>query len=521
MSGFPSQYHRGAASNAKPFSFKADTRTANQLLNQQIVQAEYAVRGMILLESEKIQQEMQQDPKKYPFTSLVACNIGNPQALLQKPITYNRQVMALVDCPTLIDTAHLAGVPRDVVQRARNIVKMIGHPHKTGAYSHSKGLGFIRESIARFLERRDGVPADPEHIYLTDGASSGVKMVLSTMTKHEYCSFLIPMPQYPLYSATLAMLEAKPAPYYLNERSGWSIDLPELERAYKQSRDDGHSVRAIVVINPGNPTGQLLTVDSMIAVCRFARDHGLMVLADEVYQQNVYCVDPATGAPKQFTSFKKVIATTPDISSVPLVSFHSTSKGLIGECGRRGGYMECYNIIQPILDVFTKLASINLCSNLNGQLMTHLMVEPPTPGDESYPQWKQENAAIYASMKKRATIMAEGLNAIPGISSQPIEGAMYAFPQIQIPERAVEEAIRRGLQADSLWCLGLLRSTGIIVVPGSGFGQVEGTWHFRTTILPPEDQMVRVVEQIAEFHRKFCAEWAGPASGHGNGRAKL
>ncbi len=133
----------------------------------------------------------------------------------------------------------------------------------------------------------------------------------------------------------------------------------------------------IVVINPGNPTGAVLTADNIRMVIGFARKHNLSIIADEVYQENVY--DPAL----RFHSFAGVMSEMKE-RAVSLFSLHSVSKGFLGECGHRGGYLELRNIPDDVLAEFVKLQSISLCANIVGQIATYMMVAPPGPGDESY-----------------------------------------------------------------------------------------------------------------------------------------
>ena len=126
--------------------------------------------------------------------------------------------------------------------------------------------------------------------------------------------------------------------------------------------------------------------------------------------------------------------------------------------------------------------------------MTYLLVRPPRPGDPSHATYVRERGEILESLRRRAVLVERGLNAVPGITCNPVAGAMYAFPRIALPEGVT----------DSAWCLALLEETGICVVPGSGFGQAPGTWHFRTTILPPIEQLQAVVDRIGRFHVAFC-----------------
>jgi alanine transaminase len=188
---------------------------------------------------------------------------------------------------------------------------------------------------------------------------------------------------------------------------------------------------------------------------------------------------------------------------VELVSFHSTSKGIIGECGMRGGYLELVNIHPDTKDQVYKSLSVNLCSNLPGQVMCDMMVNEPKPGDPSYESYKAEFDKIFQSLQRRALKLVNGLNSLEGVTCNPSSGAMYAFPSIAFPQKWLDHCKAKGIPADTQYCLDLLDATGICVVPGSGFGQVEGTFHFRTTFLPQEDKMDGVNERLSKFHGSF------------------
>ena len=291
--------------------------------------------------------------------------------------------------------------------------------------------------------------------------------------------------------------------YYLDESNNWAASLEELEAQYYKAQDmDGLDVKALALINPGNPTGQVYTKEDLQVVCKFCADHDIVLLADEVYQRNVYAPD------KKFISAKKVALETPGCEHLQLVSFHSTSKGLIGECGRRGGYMELHNIDPYVQSQLYKLASAGLCSNVPGQIMTSLMVNGPKPGDSSYDQFMKEESAIFDGLKRRSHALVEGLNQVDGISCNPAEGAMYAFPRIELPHKAMVEAEKQDMSPDTMYCLSLLDETGICVVPGSGFGQAEGRYGFRTTFLPSDDKMMKAIDQIAAHHKSFCDKYS-------------
>lgn len=122
--------------------------------------------------------------------------------------------------------------------------------------------------------------------------------------------------------------------------------------------------------------------------------------------------------------------------------------------------MELLNIDNDVTEEMYKLASVNLCSNLDGQLMTGLMVNPPKPGSASYDQYIEERDTIIESMKRRAKMVEEGLNSMEGVSCQRVEGAMYAFPSITLPPAAVDAAKSQGKAPDVFYCLELLKATG-------------------------------------------------------------
>eukprot|EP01088_Endostelium_zonatum_P003055 TRINITY_DN1401_c0_g1_i1.p1 TRINITY_DN1401_c0_g1~~TRINITY_DN1401_c0_g1_i1.p1 ORF type:complete len:491 (-),score=147.59 TRINITY_DN1401_c0_g1_i1:42-1514(-) len=464
---------------------------------------EYAVRGKIVTEAEELKEKIKKNPSGHglPFNEVIFCNIGNPQSLQQKPLTFLRQVLSLLEYPELLDNPPPI-YKADAVARARKYLK--GMP-SIGAYTNSKGLDVVREEVAQFIQHRDNFPSNMDDIYLTDGASSAVKTILSVLIRDPSDGILIPIPQYPLYSATIPLFNGTALHYYLDEPNGWALQISELQKSVDEARAKKINPRALVIINPGNPTGQCLSKQNMIDIVQFCHKNRIILLADEVYQQN--CYNPA----KPFTSFKNIVKTLsssqPEYNHFELVSFHSVSKGFVGECGQRGGYMEMVGIADKVKEQIYKLVSVSLCSNVPGQITVGLMVNPPKKGEESFEQYEKESRAIYESLARRGKKVAERLNKLEGVVCNEAEGAMYLFPQIKMPEKALKEAEKRKTTADGLYCVELLNETGIVVVPGSGFGQRQGTSHFRTTFLPPEDKIDKVVESLGKFHEGFMKRY--------------
>ncbi|KAK9821912.1 hypothetical protein WJX81_002904 [Elliptochloris bilobata] len=471
---------------------KADT------LNPKVLTAQYAVRGEIVIRAGEIQEELAVGEKK-PFSNILYCNIGNPQQLGQLPVTFFRQVLALCDYPPLLESPRVGELfPPDVVERARRYLNAI--PGGTGAYSDSRGAGILRQEVAKGIERRDGYPADPDLIYMSDGASQSVHAVMRALIRDERDAVLVPIPQYPLYSATLALYGGTLLPYYLKEEHEWGLDLQELHDQTEKAKAEGKTVRALVVINPGNPTGQVLTQENQKDILKFCRDEGVVLAADEVYQDNIYSPN------KKFVSFKKVMREM-GLEDVALASMHSISKGFYGECGRRGGYTEFVGFDKDVLAQLYKLASINLCSNVNGQICTALMMQPPKEGEPSYLLYSKERSELLASLKRRAERLHKALSELQGVTCNPLEGALYAMPRIHLPPGAIQAAKEAGKAPDFFYCKQLLEETGIVTVPGSGFKQEEGTYHFRTTILVQEKETDQVIDRLKKFHDGFMEKY--------------
>lgn len=314
---------------------------------------------------------------------------------------------------------------------------------------------------------------------------------------------MIPIPQYPLYSATIDRFGGQKVGYYLDEKNGWDTNIKELERSLADARSNGIDVNSFVLINPGNPTGQVLTKKTVQEIVKFCARENLVLLSDEVYQENVY------DEKSEFYSCRKAAEDTGLVQNdaIELVSFHSTSKGLFGECGRRGGYMEMVGFDEGAKDQIYKLASSHLCSNTAGQIMTSLMVNSPKKGDASYESFESEKKAVFDSLKRRAKIVSNGFNEIEGFSCQNVEGSMYCFPSITMPPKAIEYAKENAISPDTVYAVSLLENTGICVVPASGFGQEPGRYGFRTTFLPSEEEMVRVVNAVRTHYEDFKKQY--------------
>ncbi|XP_011877848.1 PREDICTED: alanine aminotransferase 1 isoform X1 [Vollenhovia emeryi] len=462
---------------------------------------EYAVRGPLLIRALEIEKELQKGVEK-PFKEVIKANVGDAHAMGQQPITFLRQVLTLTVSPNLLDDP---SYPEDAKARARMILGGC-KGGSVGSYSESAGIECVRKDVAQYIQDRDGgIPCDYHNIILSNGASDGIKSFLKLFNERidgKPSGVMIPIPQYPLYSATLAEFGLAQIGYYLDEDNKWSLEINELERALNKMKGTCNP-RVLVVINPGNPTGQVLTRKNIEDVIRFAHKHHLFLLADEVYQDNIYDKESA------FHSLKKVMTEMGEpYSKMELASFMSISKGYMGECGIRGGYAEIINMDPEVMKVLLKSISAMLCPTVLGQIVMDVVVKPPRPNEPSYEQFQKEKRETLRSLAEKSQLVVDTLNSIPGYKANPPMGAMYVFPRFELPPKVIEAARAKGQEPDVFYAFKLLESTGICVIPGSGFGQRVGTNHFRTTILPQKEKIKTMLEALKQFHIKLLKEYS-------------
>ena len=491
--------------------FRKDT------INSSVQYVAYAVRGEIPLKAAEYEKRLRLGDK-LPFDSIVWTNIGNPQQqpmLGQEPITFWRQVAALTEYPQLLDmpaTVRDSMFPSDVQERARELLKAFG---SVGAYTASKGVPLVRQHVSDFLQQRDGYAENIENIYLTAGASSGISALLQILMRPNRDGLLIPIPQYPLYSASASLLNLAALTYRLDAQQHWEPSLTDIKAKIDEARSQGIEPRVIVVINPGNPTGACMTRAEVEDMIKLAHRESLAIFADEVYQDNVYNKD------RPFVPFRRVLmelqnsqdASEREIgSSVELVSFHSTSKGMVGECGRRGGFFVLNNMDAEVEAQINKVVSMSLCPPTQGQIGVDLLVRPPKPDEPSYELWRHQIDSIYHTLQSRSQLIADSLNRLPGIFAEPAMGALYVLPRVHLPKSVSDRARQLGKKVDELYCLELLDETGICVVPGSGFSYEPEVLEdgstlscFRITVLAKETQAM--VDRFTRFHRAFMDKY--------------
>uniref|UniRef100_A0A7S3JNZ0 Aminotransferase class I/classII large domain-containing protein n=1 Tax=Euplotes harpa TaxID=151035 RepID=A0A7S3JNZ0_9SPIT len=470
-----------------------------------VQEAEYAVRGAVAIRAAAIKKEMA-GGKKFKFNKLVPMHSGNPHALNQPPLTFGREVLSLALHDQAGIKVDLSRYSKDAIDRTKRYLDGI-EARAIGAYAgHTSGYDPIKQDVADFIKRRDGHDIDLNNLYLSTGASECIELFIRLLIAEPNDGIMIPIPNYPLYSAAIIMNGGQQVPYYLDESQNWGLNIKNLEKSYQEHKDKGVNIKGIAVLNPGNPTGQVLTKQNLKDVLEFAHDKKMVVLADEVYQENIY-------TSKKFYSMRSVMHELGDPikSNLELVSMHSVSKGFTGECGLRGGYFEFENLDPFAREMIYKLKSMKFCAPTPGMIAVGTMVNPPREGvnsKEVVDVYNKEKNIILDGLNRRAKLLYELLNKMEGVKTNPTEGALYSFAKLDLPKKFVDEAISLGRHPDMHFCLHLVEETGMITVPGSGFGQDEGTNHLRMTNLIFDDDLMdesmdRMHIMVKELHEKY------------------
>ena len=329
-------------------------------------------------------------------------------------------------------------------------------------YGPSAGLASAREAVAA-EHTANGWPISADRVYITAGTSEGIELALTALLDEEG-EVLVPMPTYPLYTAIIAKLGANARYYRCDPSQGWIPDIEHLSSLVTPR------TRAVVVIDPNTPTGATYPVESRRALIAFAEKHGLAILADEVYADLGYDgpVDPLGKL-------------APD---APIISFSSLSKAYLAP-GWRTGWLSIGR--SPRLDdvaaAIRKLADGRLCSTVPMQYA----VTAALTGDKSH------QGTFRTDLKLRATLTADALRAMPGVTCVTPTAGFYAMPRIPLPPGRTDEE----------YVLGLLRSTGVLVVYGSGFGLPAAEGYLRIVFLASPEELTEVYRLMADYTADF------------------
>ncbi|XP_056913870.1 alanine aminotransferase 1-like [Takifugu flavidus] len=457
---------------------------------------------MICKRARQITEELRQGAKK-PYQQVINVSSGDPQRAGVKPLTFVRQVLSACLYPELLTRGSL---PADVRQRAQRILgECVGG--SVGSYSATAGIPGIVHRLSEFISQRDGgIPSDPENIYISPGSQWALQNILNLLVKADgplRTGVLTPGPGHRVTTVSIMGLGAVSVPYHLDEDRGWELQVEELHRALEEAKGICNPA-ALYITNPGNPTGQVQSRKSMEEVIRFASEKKLFLLADEVYQECVF------GQKSEFLSYKRVLFEmgSPYCDTVELASFHSASKGFMGECGLRAGYVELVNIDPKVMKYIYKLFSKDSCAPVLGQIALDMMAKPPQPGDPSYPLYHTEIQNIRNTMAHNLKRVSEVVNSLPGVTCQPVEGGAFAFPRVHFPPKAIQKAEELGMKPDTFYCMKILEEVGLLLSPGCDFDQKSGTHHIRFCVLVSEEVMEDLLQGLSCFHLQFMKEFS-------------
>ena len=340
------------------------------------------------------------------------------------------------------------------------VVKAMRDGHN--GYAPSPGIAEAREAAAADFVSR-GVNVSADRVLITSGTSEGIELALTGIVD-EGDEVLVPSPTYPLYTAVLAKIGARPAYYRTDHTRAWLPDLDHI-RSLINPR-----TRALVVIDPNNPTGALYGEKMRRALIALADTHGLVILADEVYGDLAY-----DGAVPPMAALD---------NDAPIISYSSLSKAYLAP-GWRAGWMAVGSSprLDATLAAIKKLADGRLCSPGPMQYA----VTAALTGDRSH------QIDFRRQLRERAELTTARMNAIPGLSCVAPRGAFYAMPKVELPKG----------KTDVDYVLGLLRAKGILCVYGSGFGTAPEDGFFRIVFLATPKDLGDIYDDVAEFTRDF------------------
>jgi alanine-synthesizing transaminase len=336
-------------------------------------------------------------------------------------------------------------------------------------YQASAGIAPAREAVAAELTS-GGMPVTADRVLITAGTSEGIELALTALAESGD-EVLVPSPTYPLYTAVLAKIGARAVYYRTDPGNGWLPDLDDVTRLMSPA------TRALVVIDPNNPTGATYPAEIRKALIELADRHNVPLLADEVYGDLAY-----DGPVPPMASLY------PD---APIISFSSLSKAYLAP-GWRTGWMAIGRTdrLDDVLAGIKKLADGRLCST---GPMEHAVVAALT-GDRSH------GPVFRAALRERAAITSARLNAIEGMQVVPPTAAFYAMPRVTLPPGVT----------DADYVLALLRATGVLCVYGSGFGAKPEDGFFRVVFLADPRELAEIYDMVAEFTRDFLARGGKP-----------
>ena len=341
---------------------------------------------------------------------------------------------------------------------------MIRNLPNSAGYSDSKGIFAARKAVMHETQKQGIKGVTLDDIYLGNGASELITMATNALLDNGD-ELLLPMPDYPLWTAATSLSGGTPVHYLCDEADGWMPNLADI-----RAKITPHT-KAIVVINPNNPTGVLYSDDLLKGIVVIAREHGLVILADEVYDKVLY----------DNVRHTAIASLSTDVLTL---TFNSLSKSY-RSCGYRAGWMVVSGDKRAATDYIeglNMLSNMKLCSNVPGQWA----IQTALGGYQSINDLTCEGGRL----RRQRDLAYELITAIPGVSCVKPVAALYMFPKL--------DPMIYPIKDDRQFFLELLRETRVMLVQGTGFNWPEPD-HFRIVFLPHEDDLREAIGRIAKF----------------------
>jgi len=345
---------------------------------------------------------------------------------------------------------------------------MIRNLPNSAGYSDSKGIFAARKAVMHETQKQGISSVTLDDIYLGNGASELITMATNALLDNGD-ELLLPMPDYPLWTAATSLSGGTPVHYLCDEANGWMPNLADI-RAKITPR-----TKAIVVINPNNPTGVLYSDELLIGIVSIAREHGLVIMADEVYDKVLY--DDA-----------KHTAIASLSTDVLTLTFNSLSKSY-RSCGYRAGWMVVSGdkrVAGDYIEGLNMLSNMKLCSNVPGQWA----IQTALGGYQSI----NDLTCAGGRLRRQRDLAYELITAIPGVTCVKPVAALYMFPKL--------DPVMYPIKDDRQFFLELLRETRVMLVQGTGFNWLNPD-HFRIVFLPHEDDLREAIGRIARFLESY------------------
>jgi alanine-synthesizing transaminase len=341
---------------------------------------------------------------------------------------------------------------------------MIRNLPNSSGYSDSKGIFSARKAVMHETQKQGIAGVGLDDIYLGNGASELISMATMALLD-DGDELLVPSPDYPLWTAAVSLAGGRPVHYVCDEANGWMPSLDDI-RAKITPRTKG-----LVVINPNNPTGALYSVDLLKGLVEIAREHGLVLLADEVYDKVLY-------EDAQHTAIASLS------TDVLTITFNSLSKSYRA-CGYRAGWMVVSGdkrVARDYIEGVNMLANMKLGSNVPGQYA----IQTALGGYQSINDLTKPGGRL----RRQRDLAYELITAIPGVSCVKPKAALYMFPRLDPQMYPIED--------DRQFFMEVLKATRVMLVQGSGFNFPDQQ-HFRIVFLPHEADLREAIERLAQF----------------------